>query len=98
MHLSTRQSLVSSFICLLTVLNRNSLSGDIAVSEKTLDKLMHISSDSNTAIWKAFANSTADLWDQNLVDGKYIIAFELNLGLGQSLLNLLPEVCNKADV
>ena len=64
------------------------------MSEKTLDKLMHISSDSNTAIWKAFANSTADLWDQNLVDGKYVIAFQLNHGLGPSLQKLLPEVFN----
>ena len=80
---------------LVTVFNRNLFSGDIAVSEKTLDKLMHISSDSNTAIWKAYADSTVALWDQNLVDGEYIIAFELNPGLGQSLLNLLPEVCNK---
>ena len=93
------QTVIGKFIfCVLTVLNRNVRSGDIAVSEKTLHKLMHISSDSNTAIWKAYADSTVALWDQNLVDGKYIIAFELNLGLGQSLLNLLPEVCNKMDV
>ena len=68
------------------------------MSEKTLHKLMKISSDSNTAIWKAYTDSTVDLWDQNLVNGKYVIAFELNPGLSQSLLNLLPEVCNKVDV
>ena len=68
------------------------------MSEKTLHKFMEISSGSNTATWKAYPDSTVDLWDQNLVQGEYVVAFELNPGLGQSLQNLLPEVCNKADV
>ena len=91
--------LVSSIVCyLLTVPNQNLHSGDIAVSEKTLHKLLKVRSDPNTAKWNAFPNSTVDIWDQNLVNEEYIIAFELNSGLGQSLQNLLPEVYNKADV
>ena len=117
---STKQSLVSSnFHCWPTVLivcewqtgfDRNLCSGDIAVSEKTVHKLMKTSSGSNAAIWKAYPDSRVDLWDQNLVNGEYVIAFELNPGLGQSLKNLLPNVssiqwtpmsggiANKADV
>ena len=99
MRLLTKLSLVSSIVCyLLTVPNQNLHSGDIAVSEKTLHKLLKVSTDPNTAKWNAFPDSKVDLWDQNLVNDEYIIAFELNPGLGQSLQNLLPEVCNKADV
>ena len=63
------------------------------MSEKTLHKFMEIRSGSNTATWKAYPDSKVDLWDQNLVKGEYVVAFELNPGLGQSLQNLLPEVC-----
>ena len=77
---------------------KNLYSGDIAVSEKTVNKLMKTSSDSNTAIWNAYPDSKVDLWDQNLVNGEYVIAFELNPGLGQSLQNLLPQVCKKLNV
>ena len=55
---------------------------------------MKTSSGSNAALWNAFPVSGVDLWDQNLVNGEYIIAFEMNAGLGQSLRNLLPEVSN----
>ena len=101
-QLLTKQSSVSSnFRFRSTVLtvcesqigfDRNLRSGDIAVSEKTLHKFMEISSGSNTASWKAYPDSTINLWDQNLVKGEYVVAFELNPGLGQSLQKLLPEV------
>ena len=95
MHLLTEQSLVSSNFCFWpTVINRNYYSGDIAVSEKTVHKLMKTSSGSNAAIWKAYPDSQVDLWDQNLLNGEYVIAFEMNPGLGQSLQNLLPAVSN----
>ena len=55
---------------------------------------MKTSSGSNAAIWKAYPDSQVDLWDQNLVNGEYVIAFEMNPGLGQSLQNLLPAVSN----
>ena len=98
MHLLTKQLLVSSnFKCWPTVINRNLHPGDIAVSEKTVHKLMKPSSGSNAAIWKAYPDSQVDLWDQNLVNGEYVIAFEMNPGLGQSLQNLLPAVSTMAQ-
>ena len=57
---------------------------------------MKTSSGSSAALWNAYPVSEVDLWDQNLVNGEYIIAFEMNPGLGQSLQNLLPEVSNIA--
>ena len=77
-----------------TLRNQKLHSGDIAVSEKTVHKLMKTSSGSNAAIWKAYPDSQVDVWDQNLVNGEYVIAFEMNPGLGQSLQNLLPAVSN----
>ena len=74
------------------VINRNHHSGDIAVSRKTVNKLMKISGDSNTAMWGAYAHSGVDLWDQNVVNGKYIIAYEINHGLDRQVQNLLPKV------
>ena len=92
MHLSTKLLLVSSnFYCWPTVINRILHSGDIAVSEKTVHKFMKTSG-SNAAIWKAYPDSKVDLWNQNLVNGEYVIAFELNPGLGQSLQHRLPQV------
>ena len=57
---------------------------------------MKTSSGSNAAIWKAYPDSQVDLWDRNLVNGEYVIAFEINPGLGQSLQNLLPAVSDMA--
>ena len=53
---------------------------------------MKISGDSNTAMWGAYAHSGVDLWDQNVVNGEYIIAYEINLGLDRKLQNMLPKV------
>ena len=58
---------------------------------------MKTSSGSNAAIWKAYPDSQVDLWDQNLINGEYVIAFEMNPGLGQSLQNLLPAVSTMAQ-
>ena len=55
---------------------------------------MQTNGDSNAAIWKAFPKSNVTLWNQNLVNGEYVIAFKINPGLGQKLKNLLPEVCD----
>ena len=67
-------------------------SGDIAVSEQTFHKLMNISDDSNAALSKAYSKSNLDLWDQNFVNGKYIIAFELNPNLHDKIRSMLPKV------
>ena len=55
---------------------------------------MKTSSDSNAAIWQAYPHSEVDKWDQNLVNGEYVIGFEVNPGSGLTLKNLLPEVCD----
>ena len=65
--------------------------GDIAVSAKTVHKLMKAST-SNTTLWQAYPDSTHDLWDQNFVNGEYIVAYEINTGLDRSIQSLLPEV------
>ena len=41
----------------------------------------------------AYVDSSADLWDKNIVNGEYIIAYELNYGLDHKLQYMLPEVC-----
>ena len=67
-------------------------SGDIAVSGKTVSKLLKTSGDQNAALWNAYPDSEVDLWDQNIVNGEYIIAYEMNLGLDPKLKNMLPKV------
>ena len=62
------------------------------MSRKTVHKLMKTDGDSNTAMWGAYADSRVDLWDQNVVNGEYIIAYEINPGLDRQLQNLLPKV------
>ena len=53
---------------------------------------MKISGDSNTAMWGAYPDSRVDLWDQNVVNGEFVIAYEINPGLDYKLQNMLPEV------
>ena len=47
---------------------------------------------SNSNIMKAYPNSAVDLWDQNFVNGEYIIAYELSPGLDRTIQTLLPKV------
>ena len=69
-------------------------SGDIAVSARTVDKLMITSDDPNAALMnQAFLDTTVQLWDQNVVNGEYVIAYELDPGLHDKLKTMLPEVC-----
>ena len=53
---------------------------------------MEIKGDSNAAFWKAYPKSNVDLWDQNVVNGEFVIAYELGPGLDDKLQNMLPEV------
>ena len=53
---------------------------------------MKMSGDSNTAMWNAYPDSEVDLWDQNLVNGEFVIAYEINPGLDHKLQNMLPKV------
>ena len=69
-------------------------SGDIAVSARTVGKLMITSDDPNAALMShAFPDSTVQLWDQNIVSGEYIIAYEFNPELHNKLKTMLPKVC-----
>ena len=88
-HTSTTLSLVNLiFVDIYNFFN----SGDIAVSGKTVNKLMRLNGDSNAAIWNAYPDSEVDLWDQNVVNGEYVIAYELSPGLDRKLQNMLPKV------
>ena len=63
------------------------------MSEKTVDKLMKTTGGSNsTFIQKAYPDSGAALWNETFVNGKYLIAYELNAGLAHTLQRMLPEV------
>ena len=66
--------------------------GDIAVSRKTVQKLMNINRDVDAKFLEAFSDSNINLWDQNIVNGNYIIAYELNPGLDRLIQNMLPKV------
>ena len=69
-------------------------SGDIAVSARTVDTLMITSDDPNPGLMnRAFPDSTIQLWNQNPVNGKYVIAYELDPGLDEKLKTKLPKVC-----
>ena len=43
-------------------------------------------------LWRAYTKSNIDLWDQNFVNGKYIIAYKFNPTLEQKVQNMLPKV------
>ena len=40
----------------------------------------------------AYSDSAIDLWNKNIVNGQYVIAYELNSGLDRVLQNMLPKV------
>ena len=41
---------------------------------------------------RAYANASVDLWNENIVNGEYIIAYELNPLLDYTIQDMLPEV------
>ena len=54
---------------------------------------MNVSDDSNAALSNAaYSKSNFDLWDQNFVNGQYIIAFELSSQLHHKIRRMLPQV------
>ena len=68
----------------------------MAVSARTVNTLMITSNDSNLGLMnRAFPDSTVQLWNQNPVNGKYVIAYELDPGLDNKLKTVLPKVCNR---
>ena len=40
----------------------------------------------------AFTDSSVVLWDRNIVNGEYIIAYEMSSGLDYKIRELLPKV------
>ena len=53
---------------------------------------MKLNGDSNAAIWNAYPKSNVDLWDQNVVNGEFIIAYVVSPGLDYKLQDMLPKV------
>ena len=57
---------------------------------------MITSDDSNLGLMnRAFPDSTVQLWNQNPVNGKYVIPYELDPWLHEKLKTKLPKVCYK---
>ena len=54
--------------------------------------MMKTSDDSSAPPSKAYQSTETNLWDQNIVNGEYIIAYELDYSLHQDLQNMLPKV------
>ena len=52
---------------------------------------MKISDDSSAALFRAYQSPEAKLWDENIVNGEYIIAYELG-SLHQDVQSMLPKV------
>ena len=53
---------------------------------------MNISYDSDADLWRAYTKSNIDLWNQTSINGKYIIAYEVNPGLDPKVQDMLPKV------
>ena len=58
----------------------------MALSSKFFEKFIKTNDD------KAFVDSSTELWDQNVVNGQYVISYEVNQGLDDKIKNMLPEV------
>ena len=51
--------------------------------------------DSNSGIMRGYPTPEAELWDENFVNGEYVIAYELSSGLHQDVQNMLPKVFSR---
>ena len=58
------------------------------MTENTFNKMIKASDDS----LRAFPSPNAYLWDQNFVNGQYVIAYEFDYGLDQNVETMLPKV------
>ena len=67
-------------------------SGDVVLSEKTMTKMMQTSYHENTPLLRAYPDVKVDLWNQTFINGKYVIEYELDPSLHQTLQKLLPKV------
>ena len=53
---------------------------------------METNDELDSSLWRAYPDSKVDLWDQNFVNGKYVIAYEIDTSLHPMLQNMLPKV------
>ena len=53
---------------------------------------MKTSDDSSTPLFRAYQSTETKLWDQNIVNGEYVIDYELDFSLHPDLQNMLPKV------
>ena len=54
--------------------------------------MMKTSNNSNATLWRAYPDSQVDLWDQNFVNGEYVIAYEFKSWLHRDVQSLLPTI------
>ena len=59
---------------------------------------MNITDDSYATLSRAYSKSNLDLWDQNFVNGEYIVAFELSPHLHDKIQSMLPKVGLKYSI
>ena len=62
------------------------------MTENTFNKMIKTSDDSNTEHMRAYPSPKAHLWDQNFVNGQYVIAYEFDYGLDRNVETMLPKV------
>ena len=53
---------------------------------------MNTSDISNPDLVRAYPDTTVDLWDENIVNGKYVIAYTMSSKLSDEIKNILPTV------
>ena len=54
--------------------------------------MMKTGDDQKLALLRAYPDAAVDLWDQHFVNGKYVIGYELDPSLHQTLQIILPKV------
>ena len=62
------------------------------MSENTFNKMIITSDDSNSAIMRGYPAPEAELWDENFVNGEYVIAYEFSAWLHPDVQSMLPKV------
>ena len=87
---STKLSSVNHFFKIPTIYNN---SDDIAVSVTSFNRMIKTIDDSNEA-HMAYPNSNPR-WNQNFVNGEYVIAYTFDPLLDQAVKSTLPEVYSK---
>ena len=61
------------------------------VSRQTFQTLLETNGNFNGSASLAFTNSSLDIWNQNVVNGKYIVSYEIYDGLDDLLKSMIPK-------